>query len=172
MFRISAFWHGAGYKYLFWGWVHGIYQIGGDLTKGLQNKMYDRLHMAEGGKARTWCRRLGTWFWVMIAWIIFRADSLREGIAIVYKMITVYNPWIFFDDSLLRLGLSWKEWGMLGISLWVLCKVEQTQEKEALDVRDRILRQPLVLQWGLYLAAVAFIMVFGTYDEIFFNFFL
>ncbi len=163
VFTISGIWHGAGYKYLFWGWVHGIYQIGGDLTKGLQNKIYDCLHMEEGGKGRVWCRRLGTWFLVMIAWIIFRADSLREGIAMVYKMITVYNPWIFFDDSLLRLGLSWKEWGMLGISLWVLCKVEQTQEKEVLDVRDRILRQPLALQWGFYLAAVAFIMVFGTY---------
>ena len=109
----------------------------------------------------------GRWHISLSSWlrdyIYIPLGGIREGIAMVYKMITVYNPWIFFDDSLLRLGLSWKEWGMLGISLWVLCKVEQTQEKEVLDVRDRILRQPLALQWGFYLAAVAFIMVFGTY---------
>lgn len=28
----------------------------------------------------SWLRRAGTWFWVMVAWIIFRAESLRQGL--------------------------------------------------------------------------------------------
>ncbi len=163
VFTVSGIWHGAGYKYLFWGWVHGIYQIGGDLTKGLQKKLFSWLRLTEGSRAGVWCRRCGTWFWIMPAWVIFRAESLRAGIAMIYKMITVYNPWIFFDDSLLRLGLSWKEWGILLISIWILWKVEEIQETRTMEVRERILRQPLILQWGIYLAAVAAVMVFGTY---------
>ena len=38
------------------------------------------------------------------------------GLSMLYGMFTVWNPWIFFDDSLLRLGLSWKEWGVLLVS--------------------------------------------------------
>lgn len=161
VFTVSGIWHGPGYKYIFWGWMHGIYQICGELTGGLQDKVYGWLHMPEKGKARRWCRRFGTWFWVMVAWIIFRADSLHKGIAMVAGMFMVYNPWIFFDDSLLRLGLSWKEWGILLVSIAVLGKADRLQE--TVDVRERILKQPLVIRWGFYIGVIGIIMVFGSY---------
>ena len=46
------------------------------------------------------------------------------GLSMLYGMFTVWNPWIFFDDSLLRLGLSWKEWGILLLSIYVLWQVD------------------------------------------------
>ncbi len=161
VFTVSGIWHGAGYKYLFWGWMHGAYQVCGELTGGLQNRLFQVLGFPESGRGRVWLRRAGTWFWVMVAWIIFRAGSLRQGLRMIHGMFTVYNPWIFFDDSLLRLGLSWKEWGVLLVSAAVLWKADRMQEQS--DVRERILRQPLVVRWGLSLAAVAGIMVFGSY---------
>ena len=161
VFTVSGLWHGTGYKYLFWGWMHALYQIGGELTEGLQNRIYDFLFIQEGSKIRIWLRRMGTWFLVMLAWIIFRAEGLRKGLAMVCGMFTTYNPWIFFDDSLLRLGLSWKEWGILLVSAAVLWKIDGMEER--VDVRTEILRQPLIFRWGLYLLAVAGIMIFGSY---------
>ena len=83
------------------------------------------------------------------------------GLSMLYGMLTVWNPWIFFDDSLLRLGLSWKEWGILLLSIYVLWQVDIHQER--LCIRDKILEQPLVIRWGIYLGAIAVIWVFGTY---------
>lgn len=83
------------------------------------------------------------------------------GLSMLYGMFTVWNPWIFFDDSLLRLGLSWKEWGILLLSIYVLWQVDIHQER--LCIRDKILEQPLVIRWGIYLGAIAVIWVFGTY---------
>ncbi len=83
------------------------------------------------------------------------------GLSMLYGMFTVWNPWIFFDDSLLRLGLSWKEWGILLLSIYVLWQADIHQEK--LCIRDKILEQPLVIRWGIYLGAIAVIWVFGTY---------
>lgn len=160
-FTVSGIWHGAGYKYIFWGWLHGIYQIGGELTRNFQNKVYDVLGMPEGQRARSYARRTGTCFWVMLAWIIFRAGGLKRGLSMVYSMVSVYNPWIFFDDSLFRLGLSWKEWGVLIVSVLILARVSKAQE--TMEIREEILKQPLVIQWGIYLGAVAAIMIFGTY---------
>jgi len=154
-FFVSGIWHGAGYKYIFWGMLHGIYQIAGDLTRNLRNRIYGSLGMEADNRARVWVERVFTWFLVTAAWVIFRAGGLRQGLFMVYNMVTVYNPWILFDDSLLSLGLSWKEWVVLGCSVLALIKAESLQEK--ICVRDELLRQPLIIRWGAALASEAII---------------
>lgn len=79
-FAVSGIWHGAGYKYLFWGLLHGFYQIAGLMLRPIKQKIYGALHLPEGSRLRAELQRAGTFFWVMLAWIIFRADSLRGGI--------------------------------------------------------------------------------------------
>ena len=160
-FAVSGVWHGAGYKYLFWGLMHGSYQIAGELTAGARDRICRFLGLEHGRVARRLLAQAGTFFWVMLAWIIFRADSLRGGLAMIKSMFTVYNPWIFFDDSLLKLGLSWKEWNVLWLSMAVLWCVGQLQKRVCL--RDEILGQPRVIRWPLYIGAVLVIMVFGSY---------
>lgn len=51
-FMVSGIWHGAGYKYLFWGMIHAAYQIAGDMTGNLQDRVYRSLGMARGGVKR------------------------------------------------------------------------------------------------------------------------
>ncbi len=160
-FIISGIWHGAGYKYIFWGLMHAFYQIGGEITSNIRDGIFRCIGIEKRGRVRGYIKCLTTCFLVMLAWIIFRAGSLRTGISMLYSMVTVYNPWIFFDDSLLTLGLSWKEWGVLLTSVWLLFKMESLQRNYC--IRDKILGQPRVIRWGIYLGAVAVIMVFGTY---------
>ena len=99
---------------------------------------------------------------VMLAWIIFRADHLKTGLYMIASIFTVRNPWILTDDSLFRLGLDWKEFYLLVICLLILLTVSLLQER-GIRIRDRILKQSLVLRWAIYIAAIIFIMVFGTY---------
>lgn len=160
-FLMSGFWHGAGIRYIFWGCMHATYYIAGDVTKKYKDRIYTLLGMPEGCAARRWIQRIGTFFWVMLAWIIFRARSLKEGIVIVDCMFRTYNPWIFFDDSLFKLGLEWKECVVLAASILLLMKVSMMQEK--MCIRDKILQQPLLIRWILYIATIIVIYVFGTY---------
>ncbi len=74
----------------------------------------------------------------------------------------VWNPWVFFDDSLLRLGLGWKEWCILLLSMFLLLCVSILQEK-GMDVRGIILHKAVYVRWALYILAILCIMVFGTY---------
>lgn len=60
----------------------------------------------------------------MLGWVLFRADSLKTGIDMVRSMVTVYNSWILFDDSLLQLGLNWKEWQVLIYFILVMVFVD------------------------------------------------
>ncbi|MDO4261575.1 MAG: MBOAT family O-acyltransferase [Eubacteriales bacterium] len=161
-FAVSGLWHGNGLKYVFWGLVHAGYQIAGNLTWGIRDWLYHLIGLDEGRRLRLYMERTVTFLLVMLAWIMFRAESFRKGASMIKSLFTVYNPWIFFDDSLFSLGLEWKEWGILILAILILISVSTAQER-GIVIRDKILRQPLVFRWGLYLAAIAVIMVFGTY---------
>lgn len=77
-------------------------------------------------------------------------------------MFFVHNPWILFNDKLLTLGLDWKEWCVLAGSVCVLFYIERKQE-QGKSVRNAILQHPLYIRFGVYLAAILMIMIFGTY---------
>lgn len=161
-FAFSGIWHGAGYKFLFWGLLHATYQVVGEIVTPARKQIYHWLALSEQSGTRKLLQRAGVFFWVMLAWIIFRADSLRTGLYMVKNLFAVYNPWIFFDDSLLNMGLDGKEWCILAISVVILLWVSYKQEAE-FCIRDIILGKSVYVRWFLYIAVILCIMVFGTY---------
>ena len=161
-FTFSAVWHGSGYKFLFWGLMHAAYQITGSLIAPLRNRLYGLFRLSEQSGMRKMIQRIGVFFWVMLAWIIFRADSLRIGLRMIKRMFFVWNPWIFFNDSLLRMGLGWKDWCILLPSMVILLCVSVLQEK-GMDIREMILHKAVYIRWTLYILVILCIMIFGTY---------
>lgn len=161
-FAVSGIWHGAGYKFLFWGLIHAAYQITGELTSGIRNQCYHFLKLSETSGTRKTLQRLGVFFWVTCAWVIFRADSLRGGLKMLWSFVTVHNPWIFLDDSLLSLGLDWKEWCVLAGSVMLLFFVSFLQEK-GVRIREMILEKSIYYRWIISIAAILAIMIWGTY---------
>lgn len=161
-FAASGIWHGAGYKYIVWGLTQVLYQIAGELTLPAKNRIYRFLALSEQSGTRKAIQRIGVFFWTALSCIIFGANSLRTGLSMIKSLFTVYNPWIFFDDSLLSLGLDWKEWCIMIISILILFYVSLQQEK-GLCIRDIILEKSIYSRWLLYVAAILCIMIFGTY---------
>ena len=161
-FLVSGMWHGNGVKYIFWGLMHAGYQILGALTERIRDKLYCLVGLTKGRKVRVWISRAFTFFFVMLAWIVFRAETLEQGLFMVKSIFTVYNPWIFFNDSLLEFGLDWKESMILIFSVMTLIWVSVKQEA-GFQLRDAVLRQPLFVRWAIYLTAIAVIIVFGSY---------
>lgn len=157
-FAISGIWHGAGYKFLFWGLLHGAYQIVGELLMPVKDYVAKKLHLEIHWIFKT----IFTFFIVMFAWIIFRADHLKTGLLMIKSIFTVYNPWILTNDALFELGLSWKEWLILLFCLIVLLIVSWYQEK-GMQIRDKILSYNLFTRWCIYIGTIIFIIIFGSY---------
>lgn len=160
-FGVSGIWHGTGWKYLVWGLMHAGYQILGELTVNLRNEICEKISIPVNSRKRTWLKCFVTFLLVMAAWVVFRANTLKDGLFMLRSLFTVYNPWIFFNDALLTLGLEWKEWNVFLISVMVLWKVSRIQEQ--IQIRNCILAQPFYLRLGLYATAIAVIIVLGTY---------
>ncbi len=161
-FMCSGIWHGSGYKFLFWGMMHATYQIAGGLMGPIKSRIYRALQLSEQSGMRRMMQCVGVFCWVSLAWIIFRAESLRIGLHMIKSVLCVHNPWIFFDGSLLRMGLNWKEWCLLAVSVMILFCADYMQEKGTC-IRELVLSKAIYIRWAIYIVTILCIMVFGVY---------
>ena len=161
-FVVSGFWHGAELRYLLWGAIQAVYQVVGALTAPLRERAYRLVRIPAESLTRTLLSVLCTFFLTMTSWMIFRADSVSRGLAMLRSLFTVWNPQALLDGTLLSLGLDAKDWVVLLLSLGVLFAVSLWQEKGGV-IRNWVGRQHLLLRWSLYLAAILAVFFFGTY---------
>ena len=161
-FAISGIWHGGGFKYLFWGLLHGGYQIIGEVSLPVKKVMCNKLNLGEKSRILKVSNTIITFVLVMLAWIIFRADHLKTGLKMIKTILTVHNFWIFTNDSIYGLGLGWKEFHMLVFCFIALLVVSYRQEK-GMDIAEKILNCKLVVRWGIYIGMIIFVLIFGTY---------
>ena len=160
-FLVSGIWHGSGLQFIFWGLMHGCYQVTGELLLPFRKKVRSILKIREEGIAYRLWQRGCTFVLVTAAWIIFRAESLRTGLSIIKRILTDFTPWIFFDGTIYTGGIERPR-----LFVWILCLllvvvVEYFQEKG--KIRDRIEKQHIIVRWSIYLAGIALVLVFGVY---------
>ena len=78
-FLVSGIWHGAGWTFVVWGALHGLYQCAGRAAKPLFEK----------AKIPAAVKILVTFCLVTFAWIFFRAESLGQAALVVRKIAEV-----------------------------------------------------------------------------------
>lgn len=71
---IGGLWHGAGWTFVFWGFLHGLYLSINHLWQNLSN----RLNISPTYKLRIFYRIL-TLLSVAIAWVFFRAENFSSA---------------------------------------------------------------------------------------------
>ncbi|MEB3279097.1 MAG: MBOAT family protein [Lyngbya sp.] len=82
---LGGLWHGAGWTFIFWGGLHGVY-----LVINHQYRSFRR-SIGQDTKQDGWFLRgigwLVTFLAVMVSWIFFRADSFQSALSILSSMI-------------------------------------------------------------------------------------
>ena len=74
-FVIGGFWHGAGWTFLFWGFLHGLALC--------IHRVWTKL----GFKMWTWLAWFITFNFVNVAWIFFRAKEWDDAIKVLMGMV-------------------------------------------------------------------------------------
>jgi D-alanyl-lipoteichoic acid acyltransferase DltB (MBOAT superfamily) len=161
-FIVSGIWHGTGLRFIAWGGLTAFYQIAGDFTYNYREKIYERLGFAPDSVWKKRIKQVSLFFLNALTWIIFRADSFTIGLKMLLSLFVGFNPWILFGDSLFALGLDWKEMLilLLGVVLFFLVSVQQ-EKGECLS--EKLMKLPLPIRWFVYIGAILFVLVFGSY---------
>ncbi len=161
VFAISGLWHGAAWTFVFWGLLHGLYQVFGILTKPLRQSITDNLGIDREGFALKLVNVVVTFMLVNIGWIFFRAPDFKVAWYVLSHMWTC-KPWVLLDGTLFNLGLAAADVRLLALSILVLAIVSALNYK-GVSIRKALTEQTLWIRWVVYIAAVLFIVTCGVW---------
>lgn len=80
VFLLSGLWHGANWTFIFWGAIHGIFNLIHVLIFGKKNESKSRIINI--------LRCAVTFIIVNTAWIFFRAPTFKRAIQIITRIVT------------------------------------------------------------------------------------
>lgn len=163
VFGVSGLWHGASWNFIIWGLLHGVYQVMEDVIAPAINGINKKLSVRTDTFSYRFGQRTVTFLLVNFAWIFFGANGTRNALGIIKQMFAEFNPWIFFDGSLYKLGISQKQFSLTLFVIGILIFIDICREK--ISMRDWIRKQNLWFRWLLYLMLLFGVIIFGYYNN-------
>jgi len=159
-FFLSGLWHGAGWTYVIWGTLHGVYCVTSIITQPLLTRFHRLAGLTRVPRLHHVLKVLITFHLVWISWYLFRASDLTATCTLfmnTFKDFRLFDPAIFEPLNSVEVVA-----GVLAIL--VMETVHLFQERR-FAVQAWVLRQPLPLRWGIYYAMFFAIIAFGKFTE-------
>lgn len=167
VFLVSGLWHGASLSFIVWGGLNGVYQIIGEILSPVRDRAIKVFHLNRNSLGHKAAQMFFTFVLVDFSWIFFRADTLKSSLRIIKAMMSVYNPWIFFDGSIYNCGLDQKNYWVMIFGIMILIFADY-QKHKGNRLRTVIVQQDYWVRWLLIDIAIIFLLIYGiwgsTYD--------
>lgn len=163
VFVISGLWHGASWTFAVWGALHGIFLVCSKLTKNLRTRIADLAGMDETSPLLHAWRVFATFNLVALAWVFFRARTLREAGTVLGGIV---GPGFFRKPTLPRgvmnmpLFTSRDLWLCCG--LFVFLQLAEWFSDSPPDRPGGLIVQPRWVRWPAYYALVLAILWLGA----------
>ena len=156
VFMVSGLWHGSAWNYVIWGALHGVYLIFGQITSGIQKKIFA---LVPSKWLSDRIQQLITILLISFAWIFFRANSMSK---IKYIILNIFKKSsMSFREIIDTIGLN--ECVLIIISVGILELVHSLQSKKQLGNWLDML--PKWKQWSIYYAVLILVIFFGVYTK-------
>jgi len=85
---LTGLWHGANYTYIFWGLIHGFLLIIYRIQIKPRKKLLKSIGMNNKNSVIVLVETLLTLFFIINAWIFFRAESITDGFSYLDKIFS------------------------------------------------------------------------------------
>jgi len=161
VFLVSGLWHGAGWTFVLWGGLHGLYQVVGKLTRPPRQALRAALHIQEEGLLRKLVAVPVTFCLTSFAFLFFRANSLGDAVTLIRAMLLDWRGNALAGEGLYQFGLDRGDFTVAMAALAVLVLADFLNEWK--DMGKLLERQVLPLRWVAYLLLMFTILIFGIY---------
>ena len=148
-FLVSGLWHGTGFRYIFWGLLHGIYQIIEKLIVRYSNSKI---------KIPVFVQQLITFLLITIAWVPFRAASMSDATKVFKNMSDGFNLAVIWDGSLLDVGLDIYDYVVLACALLIAFIKNRN-----ISLYNIFRKMNIAVRWACYSVIFLVLLIFGVY---------
>jgi len=154
VFILSGFWHGAGWTFIIWGALHGIYY--------LAEKFFPFKALKKDSTINKFIKIIFVFTLVNFAWIFFRSESVTIALTLVRNSFDFMQSSLNFSRPLLL-----KNFILIGI-LFIVNLIERKK-----DIVSFVSEKTLAIRWSIYYITVLVIILFGNFgikEFIYFSF--
>lgn len=162
-FLVSGLWHGANWQFVVWGALHGVYQIGGALTKSFRDSIKTKLGIKTDCFSYRLFQGLITFVLVDFAWLFFRAPSLGDAFQIIQRIITELHPLSTLVNCNYLLGMEQNRFSLLIIEVLVMLVIDVVHVKK-ISIVEWLNKQNTVFRWITYVSIAMVIIVGMLYN--------
>ena len=158
----NGLWHGASWKYVFYGLYYYIIMMLGLLFEPLFDKVITKLKI---NKEAWWYKLIQmtrTTLFVLIGMLIFRAHRLKDAFTMFMSMLNMDNIGMLANKALYSIGIKPKDFMVIAVGVLIMLIIAIIQEK-GVNIRESISKKNIFFRWILYYAIVLAILIFGIY---------
>jgi D-alanyl-lipoteichoic acid acyltransferase DltB (MBOAT superfamily) len=82
-FTISGLWHGAGWTFVVWGLLHGLYLVASNVTADLRARLRSAMGLERRPRLLQSLRVAFVFALVLLGWVFFRAESFTDALRVL-----------------------------------------------------------------------------------------
>ena len=155
-FTISGVWHGAGYTFVLWGFLNGVYICVSRLVAPLKEKIAALTRTDKLPVIRPLVENLVTLALIAFSWIFFRANSVSDAFLVVRRLFAA-TAMDFSAIPALRVHVA-----VCAVIFLFLAEFLMNYGKK---IEGLYFRMPHPVRVVTYALLVAVIVLFGAYDN-------
>ena len=149
VFVICGMWHGAGFSFLAWGFLHGIYSV----ADAFKEKFRIKIPFS----------RILTFFSVAFAWIFFKASGLKSALLYLYSMLTLGVRKSQFPSFMLTLELSVIEITVIVIGIFLIISGDMISYRKQEPLPELIQHMGNLPRYLIFYLLIILLFIFGIY---------
>ncbi|GJL51091.1 MAG: alginate O-acetylation protein [Nitrospirales bacterium] len=87
---LGGLWHGAGWTFIFWGALHGLFLASNHAWHQVYHR-YAFARVIKPSRIGKICAQTFTFLMIVIAWVVFRAESLETAVSLWQSMAGIHG---------------------------------------------------------------------------------
>ena len=158
---VTGIWHGLTPNFVIWGLLNCFFIV---LSQELQ-PLYAKFHSRFGWKDKGWYgvfEMLRMFMLMNLIRIVDLFPRVGEYFSRMASLITNPRPWVLWDGTLMKLGLTGLDYGILLGSVALMFAVSLSQEKKG-SVREKLQALPCAVRYGLVFLLLVLVLLLGSY---------
>lgn len=172
VFLVSGFWHGANWTFIIWGMLHGFYLIFALATSGSRKTLAAAVKLDQLPRIQSILNILITFVLVTIAWIFFRANTVKEAMFIVTSVLHIPLDILSGSGNLLSKFPVTSNTFLISVVMIIFLETYHTLLSNA-KVISLFSKPKSYLRWSVYymlIIGLVFLGVWGEQQFIYFQF--
>lgn len=155
VFLISGIWHGAAWTFIFWGFLHGVYIVCGNLTAAPRRRMVEQIGLLRVPRIHKAVQILITFHLVCLSWVFFRAESFSDAMLLLSRLVNGWTP-----DITTGTGFGWVELGALALVVAAWLTTRKLRHGQPGEIYLGSLGRPV--RWAAYIFLGLCIVLLGA----------